>query len=190
MKLVVGLGNPEEKHQDNRHNVGFVMADHLQSTVYGGNNWEKTTKFKAVVCHPKAVDLLIVKPQTFMNASGEAVVALASFYKIPADNIFVIHDDLDIRLGEYKIQKGIGPKLHNGVASIEEKLDTKDFWRVRIGIENRKPILNYKLQMLNEKQTKILGIDYVLQDFTNEEKRILGQVIEKVTKELVNILRK
>jgi peptidyl-tRNA hydrolase, PTH1 family len=193
MKLIVGLGNPGNKYKNNRHNTGFAVLDKLQtetskseilnSKQVSNQKFEIQKRFKAEML--KIKDLVIAKPQTFMNSSGEAVAALATFYKIPAANIYVIHDDLDIKLGEYKIQKGSGPKVHNGLISIEEELSTKDFWRVRIGIENRhneiagNPVRSVKY---------LTGTDYVLQDFTDDEKKVLDQVIGKVVKELASLL--
>ena len=106
-----------------------------------------------------------------MNDSGVAVKKIVDSYKIDPQNIYIIHDDLDISLGEYKIQIAKGPKVHNGINSVEEELGTKNFGRIRIGIENRDP----------ENRTK--GEEYVLQNFTEEEKRILKWVIQKIVHE-------
>ena len=104
-----------------------------------------------------------------MNDSGVAVKKILDNYKISPSNLYVIHDDLDIPLGEYKIQMAKGPKDHNGINSIEEELGTKDFGRIRIGIENRSSI-----------STRPKGEDYVLADFTEEEKHILTWTIQKI----------
>ena len=169
MKLVVGLGNPGEAHANNRHNVGFVMVDRLAGE---GAEWE--SKFEALIL--KAKDYLLVKPQMFMNRSGEVVAKIANFYKVTIDDLVVIHDDLDIRLGEYKIQKGVGPKVHNGLTSVEERLGTANFWRLRVGVDNRPA-----------GQARVPGDEYVLSDFTAEEKEISDGVIEKAVKELESI---
>lgn len=165
MKLIVGLGNPGDEHKENRHNVGFMVVDRLAEEA----EWE--SKFEALIL--KSRDCLLVKPQTFMNNSGTAVKKIMNFYKLNIDDLVVVHDDLDIRLAEYKIQKGVGPKVHNGLTSVEERLGTKDFWRVRVGVDNR-PV--------GEARTP--GDEYVLADFTSEEKEIIEGVIEKVVKEL------
>jgi len=170
MKLLVGLGNPGEAHANNRHNVGFMVVDRLAGE---GVEWE--SKFEALIL--KAKDYLLVKPQTFMNRSGEVVAKIANFYKVMIDDLTVIHDDLDIRLGEYKIQKGVGPKVHNGLISVEEQLGTANFWRVRIGVDNR----------IQNSEFRIQGEDYVLADFLPEEKTIIDGVIEKAVKELESI---
>lgn len=178
MKLIVGLGNPGEKYKNNRHNVGFMVADRLQTTVYRNYEWGENSKFKAVVCRPKAVDVLLAKPTSFMNSSGFVVKKLVDFYKVKPDNLFVIHDDLDIKLGEYKIQKR-GPKLHNGILSIENALGTKDFWRVRVGIENR--VSGYQ-------DVRISGEEYVLNDFTQKELSTLNLVTDKIIQDLTKLI--
>jgi PTH1 family peptidyl-tRNA hydrolase len=176
MKLIVGLGNPGDKYTKTRHNVGFIIADWLQSSVYSSDTWEENKKFQAIVCKPSAVGVILAKPQTFMNNSGIAVKKLATFYKLHTTDVWVVHDDLDIRLGDYKIQKGIGPKLHNGIESIENELRTKDFWRVRVGVDNREDV------------NRVPGDQYVLQEFTNEEKATMSIVIENTIQDLISRL--
>ncbi len=113
--------------------------------------------------------ILIAKPQTFMNRSGEAVSKIVNFYHIPLENVYIAHDDLDIPLGSFKVQKGTGPKLHNGLASIEEKLGTVDFWRIRIGVDNR------------EGNRSLSGEAYVLQDFTDEEMKTVQTMLASLS---------
>lgn len=176
MKLIVGLGNPGEKYGRTRHNVGFMLVDRILSTLGREVKWEENDKFKALTYKSLEKDLLIAKPQTFMNESGLSVSALSLFYKILPSEIYVIHDDLDLRLGEYKTQKGIGPKLHYGIASIEEKLGTKDFWRVRIGVDNRDP------------QNRTPGEEYVLQTFTDEELKVLDSEMNSLLVNSENLI--
>jgi peptidyl-tRNA hydrolase, PTH1 family len=175
MKLIVGLGNPGKEYERTRHNVGFMVVDALArkyqvpSAEFQGNS-----KFQCQMIQTK--DVVLVKPQTFMNKSGEAVRKIADFYKITPDNIWVIHDDLDIKLGEYKINLGKGPKVHNGVESVELSLGTKEFWRIRIGTEGRVPGAEYRVP----------GETYVLKTFTEEEKPIISEVITRVANEIVS----
>ena len=164
MKLVVGLGNPGKEYQNNRHNVGFMAVDWLANQQFPDYKSQITKKFGDEIIH--SGKYLLVKPQMFMNRSGEVVAKLVNFYKIRAEDLWVIHDDLDIALGEYKIQQGIGPKVHNGLISIEEKLGTKDFWRVRVGVDNRPT-----------GSARTPGEDYVLTDFTEEERKVVDEVI-------------
>src|SRR3990167_1232190 len=117
MKLVVGLGNPGDKYKNNRHNVGYIVVDALEGAgLVDGLKAEKTN--------------------VYMNDSGEAVKKFKNFYKVTPANLYIVHDDLDIPLGQYKLQLGKGPKVHNGVNDIELKLGTPEFWRIRIGVDN------------------------------------------------------
>lgn len=172
MKLIVGLGNPGEKYKNNRHNVGFQVVDRLRSTVYGQTAWEEEKKLFAVVCRPSTVDVILAKPQTFMNDSGKAVKALVKWFKVKPDDLYVVHDDLDIPLGKYKIQKGKGPKDHNGIIAVNRELGTKDYWRVRVGVDNRNP------------ENRVSGEQYTLEDFTEEEREVILEVIKTVVKTL------
>ena len=160
MKVIVGLGNPGEKYAKNRHNVGFMTIDRIK-------------EFDGEVL--KTGEVILVKPQTFMNRSGEAVSQIVNFYKVPADDLIVVHDDLDIKLGEYKIQKGVGPKVHNGLTSIEERLGRTDFWRVRVGIDSRQPAADSRQS----------GEDYVLADFSSDEEISINKIIKEIIDQLV-----
>ncbi|MEJ2347711.1 MAG: aminoacyl-tRNA hydrolase, partial [Patescibacteria group bacterium] len=138
MKLLVGLGNPGEEHKNNRHNVGFMVVDELFLLIKPGSEtkyFSMQKKFDTEIF--KSGEVILVKPQTFMNSSGKAVKKILDHFKIKTSDLWVIHDDLDIPLGDFKIQKGKGPKLHKGVMSIEKELNKSDFWRVRVGVENR-----------------------------------------------------
>jgi len=158
MKLIIGLGNPGEDYKNTRHNAGFLVADELQKR-----------KLPAGV--------VVKRSDVFMNDSGSFVRKTADKYKLDPSDLYVIHDDLDIPLGSYKIQFGVGPKVHNGVSSVENELRTKDFWRIRVGVENRDP------------ENKVSGHDYVLQDFSEEEEKIFDGVIEKICKETNRLLQ-
>lgn len=155
MKLIIGLGNPGEKYRNNRHNAGFMLVEYLERLGV-----------------PEGI--VAKKTDTFMNDSGQAVSKLKNFYKIPLNDLYIIHDDLDLPLGQYKIQLGVGPKVHNGLISIEGVLGDINFWRVRVGVDNRDP------------QNRVPGEAYVLQDFTEEEKKVLKETIKKVCVELVS----
>jgi PTH1 family peptidyl-tRNA hydrolase len=175
MKLIVGLGNPGKEFERTRHNVGFMIVDSLKLIVDKDNHpFINSRKHQALVF--KSNNLILTKPQTFMNGSGEAVALLAGYYRISVKQLYVVHDDLDIGLGEYKIQFGKGPKIHNGINSIVKALKTDQFWRVRVGVENRTG------------QAKIPGKKYLLENFLIEEQEGLGPVIEKVTEELNHVI--
>ena len=195
MKLIVGLGNPGTKYAKTRHNAGFMFIDFVnkQATNYpptasqlgrtrpdyeviGGQNSNFQTKKTYEICKLKAgeEDLILVKPLTFMNESGKAVVEVLKNSPQTVADLVVVHDDLDLRLGEFKIQKGKGPKVHNGVNDIEQKLGTKEFTRVRVGVDNR------------AKENRLPGEAYVLQAFTEGEMKVLSETFEKIYKSVVN----
>jgi len=152
MKLIVGLGNPGDKYENTRHNVGYLFVD----------------QFSLI----KSKNFVVKKTGVFMNDSGSAVKKLTSTYNLVPSNLFVVHDDLDIPLGKYKIQLGVGPKDHKGLESIDQELGTKDYWHVRIGVDARDP------------NNRIVGEEYVLQDFTKNERQILDTVIKEICKKL------
>lgn len=135
MKLIVGLGNPGKEYGDTRHNIGFMFLDFLNESWHF-EPFQSTPKWKgsAAAGIREGEKTILLKPETYMNRSGESVRSVMDFFKIPVDDIIVIHDDLDIASGSFKIAKGSGAAGHNGVADLIEKLGTKDFTRVRIGI--------------------------------------------------------
>jgi len=170
MKLIVGLGNPGTKYAKTRHSVGYMTIEVIKLKFTNPQIHKSNSKFKAEVWEEGG--MILAKPTTFMNESGVAVSALSKFYKLSSNNLFVIHDDLDIPLGTYKIQLGRGPKTHKGLLSVYENLGTKDFWHVRIGVENRA-------------DKTISGEAYTLMPFEPEEKKIIDRVIAEICKKLV-----
>ncbi len=181
MKLLVCLGNPGKEYENNRHNVGYMFADYVVNKYQISNIKYHYDKYLHSEISEIAINnkpIFLAKPQTFMNKSGEAVFSCVTRYALDSmRNLIVVHDDLDIPLGKFKIQKGEGPKLHNGIESVERHLKTKDFWRIRIGIDNRNP------------EKRIDGETYVLQDFTAEEKNILiTEIFPKILTRLHTIL--
>jgi PTH1 family peptidyl-tRNA hydrolase len=142
MKLIVGLGNPGEKYERTRHNLGFVVLDGLLQELepVEKTNWKKDKKFNsqlAMVNLPAGKagsQLLLTKPQTMMNGSGQAVQKIARFYRIKPEDIWIVHDDVDILLGRIKIRQGGAAAGHHGVESVIEHLGTDDFVRFRLGI--------------------------------------------------------
>ena len=130
MKLIVGLGNPGRKYEATRHNAGFWWVDALARRERA--DFRKETRFHGSVA--KAGTQWLLKPGTYMNESGRAVGALASFYRIDAADILVVHDELDLPPGGVKLKFGGGLGGHNGLKDIAAVLGTQDFWRLRIGI--------------------------------------------------------
>lgn len=171
MQMVVGLGNPGERYLHTRHNAGFLFADYFLQNILPGTSFDRSAKFNAELY--KKGELLVVKPLSFMNESGRVVARLVQHFKASTQQIFVAHDDLDINLGEYKIQKTIGPKDHNGLNSILENLENAGFWRIRLGIDNRNGARD------------IPGEAYVLDSFQPEELNMLSETIKNATLELL-----
>lgn len=133
MWLIVGLGNPGAEYKNNRHNIGFMAAERIAAD-YGFPAWR--TKY-ASDCSEGRIDgekVMLLKPQTFMNLSGRGVGEAANFYKIPTDNIIVLHDELDLAPARMRVKKGGGAAGHNGLRSIDDWLPDQNYWRVRIGI--------------------------------------------------------
>jgi PTH1 family peptidyl-tRNA hydrolase len=157
MKLVIGLGNPGKKFEGTRHNTGFLVIDKLQKIKLPG--------------------VVVRKSDVFMNESGPFVKSLSTKYNIQNANLYIIHDDLDIPLGSFKIQFGRGPKIHNGLESIDNAMGTQDYWHVRVGIDAREP------------DNRTLGEEYVLQDFSGEEKSVIDKVVKDVCKKLESLLK-
>jgi len=163
MNLFVGLGNPGNRYENNRHNIGFRVIDALVDH-YGARNISKNA-FQGELF--KSNEFLFLKPTTFMNLSGESLQAVKNFYKIEVDDIIVIHDDLDLPFGAVRFKKGGGSGGHNGLKSIDNMVG-KEYIRVRMGIG--KPL--HKSQV----------VDYVLHDFSPDESMQLGQWIDHVAK--------
>lgn len=134
MKLIVGLGNPGFEYRDTRHNIGFMVVDKLEKELGAGvpPTWQKDEKKNVLTA--RIGEVLLVKPQTFMNKSGFAVKALVDFYKLTPADVWVIHDDIDLPIGKIKIREKGGSAGHNGVTSIIEQLKTDAVVRFRLGI--------------------------------------------------------
>lgn len=133
MKLIVGLGNPGEKYKDTRHNVGFMVVDKLAHELGGSDiSWESSPKLSAVIA--KTGEVVLAKPTTFMNASGKAVRKIVDFYKMGPEDVWVVHDDLDLPLGKIRIRAGGASAGHHGIDSLIKELGSDKFIRVRLGI--------------------------------------------------------
>lgn len=174
MWLVVGLGNPGSQYKFNRHNIGFMAVDSFVGS-------EKTKSYKSefksefIKLKSKDEDLLFLKPQTFMNLSGEAVQEAVTFYKVPLDRIIVVHDELDQPFGKIKVQKARGHGGHNGVRDITAKLGTNDYIRLRLGI-GRPP------------HPEMGVADFVLANFAKDEHKTLEDLLIQSTLALETII--
>lgn len=133
MKLIVGLGNPGGEYKDTRHNIGFMVVEKLAKELgTSAGVWEEKEKFKSAVA--KVGEVLLVKPVIFMNNSGIAVSSIVNFYKLKPEDVWVIHDDIDLPLGKIRIRTGGGSAGHNGVESIIKEIGSDAFIRFRMGI--------------------------------------------------------
>lgn len=184
MRIIIGLGNPGEKYKLTRHNAGFMAVDAIAETRQClVPAWQYNKKFKAEICNIE--NGILVKSQSFMNNSGRAVQTILSYYKLLpkklgiikaknsdlSDILTVIHDDIDIELGKYKISIGSGSAGHKGVESIINYLKTKNFKRIRIGIKT-------------EISDKIPVDKFVLQKFSEDELKIINNTIADLKKVL------
>lgn len=156
---MVGLGNPGREYETTRHNVGFWWVDSLAQDHK--LNFKSEAKFHGLTARGAlhAQELILLKPQTFMNLSGRAVGAVAQFYKIPPAQILVIHDELDLPPGIAKLKTGGGHGGHNGLKDIIAQLGTKDFWRLRIGIGHpgdRAEVSNYVLNPPRREELELI----------------------------------
>jgi peptidyl-tRNA hydrolase, PTH1 family len=162
MKLIIGLGNPGKQYENTRHNTGFMALDEIQKAS-NFPEFEFNKNFNAEVS--KGKEVILAKPQTFMNLSGQSVRSILDFYKLSPDDITIIHDDKDIALGEYRIASDSSSAGHNGVQNIIDSLGTQNFKRIRIGIGT---------------DSQIPTEDFVLQKFSDEELEKIKNVVKEV----------
>lgn len=162
--LIIGLGNPGREYRDSRHNVGFMAVDRIAVRL---NARGMKVQSKAIVTTATYEErkLILAKPQTYMNLSGQSVQGLIHFYKLPLSNVLIAHDDLDIPFGAIRIRPGGGPGGQRGMASTIQQLGTKEFPRLRIGI-GRPP-------------GRMDPAAYVLQDFSRADFKVLSEILDR-----------
>ena len=162
MLLFIGLGNPGKKYAMNRHNVGFIIVDAISKYYNFPKFVKKNKSFFSIKKSSAELNLMLLKPNTFMNFSGISVLDIKSYYNINNDNIFVFHDEIDLNAGEIKIKKGGGNNGHNGLKSIDNHIG-KDYHRIKIGVG--RPEIN------DVRRKKFLISNWVLSDFSKAEKK-------------------
>ena len=172
MKLIVGLGNPGRDYINNRHNVGFKCVD-LFAREHGISLTQRGARSKLGTGEVANIRIVVAKPQTFMNLSGEAVAALMRRYKLSPQDILVIHDDLDLPLGKIRIRERGSSGGHNGLKSIIARLGTRDFPRIRVGIAPAK-------DSSSSAAPEVDAVEHVLSDFTDAEKTVMREVYLEV----------
>lgn len=172
MKLIVGLGNPGKEYEGTRHNCGFMVIDELARKLNVDIN---QNKFKGLYVKTKycGEDVVLLKPQTYMNLSGESVIALMNFFKIDQEDIIVIYDDLDMPVGKLRLRKNGSAGGHNGIKNIIAHLGNQNFKRIRVGIDRHKYM-------------KV--VDYVLSRFSKEETDAINQGIENAANAVIDYL--
>ncbi len=162
--LLVGLGNPGREYLWNRHNAGFMVIDRLAVRLNARGMKLQSRALVMTAAHDQH-SLILAKPQTYMNLSGQSVQGLIHFYRLPLERVLVIYDELDLPFGVIRLRPAGGAGGHNGVASIIERLGRQDFPRLRIGI-GRPP-------------GRMEAADYVLRDFSREETALLSEVLDR-----------
>lgn len=174
MYLIVGLGNPEEEYSNTRHNMGF---DTINKIAKQYNIEVNKNKFKGL-CGSGIIEnkkVILLKPQTYMNLSGESIKETMDFYKIQQENLIIIYDDIDLEAGIIKIRKKGGPGTHNGMKSVIQNLNKKEFARVRVGIgkpERKEQLIEYVIGKIPDKDQKILD------EATTKSKEALIEIIK------------
>jgi PTH1 family peptidyl-tRNA hydrolase len=181
MKLIVGLGNPGFLYARNRHNVGFMCVGHL-AKMQGIQFDKKQGQARTGIGNIGGKKVVLARPQTFMNASGESVSALARKLNAAPGDIIVIHDDLDLPAGKIRLRLDGSSGGHKGIESIIARLGSRDFYRVRVGIGH--PDNTGVPDADKEKAV----IDYVLSDFTAEEKKVIEGILPDVSDAIVSLL--
>ncbi len=186
MKLIVGLGNPGEKYENSRHNLGFLALDDLLKKYEPVKEtfWEDEKKLKSQIKIVKhgGTNLILAKPTTFMNLSGTAVEKILSYYKIDPKNMIVVYDELDLPFGKLRIRFGGGAGGHHGVESIINSINDDKFLRIRLGIGSE--ARTDKPRSKNKDEVS----DYVLSSFQSKEKGKIKSMLKQVTKDVDLIL--
>jgi len=147
MQAIIGLGNPGSRYNNTPHNAGFIVVDIVRN-LSGNKTPPKTLKKMAV--YWKLGEVLIAKPLTFMNASGRALTEIKRKFRLEPRDIIVIHDDLDLKLGEFKFSFAKSGRNHKGILSINSSLKTKDYWRLRIGVAPEERPLSFEAYLLSK----------------------------------------
>ena len=175
MKLIVGLGNRGRGYANNRHNIGFICLNYF-AKKQGIRFDKKQGRARTGAGKVAGDEVIVAKPQTYMNLSGQSVGLLINKFDISLDDLIIIHDDLDLPLGKIRVRHGSGSGGHKGIDSIISSLGSQDFSRLRVGIG--RPVVPPGYTLISEDDI----IAYVLSDFTAREKRIISQIIPEVSK--------
>ncbi|MEM6998074.1 MAG: aminoacyl-tRNA hydrolase [Patescibacteria group bacterium] len=164
--LIVGLGNPGKQYLNNRHNYGFTTLERFAQT--NGLSWKEDTKMKGHVASGNIAGckIMLLKPMTFMNESGQAVRAALDYYKLPTSSLHVIYDEADLDLGHIRVGQGGGSAGHNGIKSIDQHIGAGEYTKIRLGIGPKDP-------------PQIDLADFVLQDFPKDQMEVVKKVVQE-----------
>jgi PTH1 family peptidyl-tRNA hydrolase len=181
MKLIIGLGNPGKQYEGTRHNIGFEAMDALRERLKLAD-FRNEAKFKAEVSRGEfnGDKVILAKPQTFMNLSGQAVLLLKQFYKVENEDLWLVYDDIDLPLGTLRMREGGSAGTHNGMKSVVQTLSTEDISRFRLGIESRGE--------MSPAQQDISS--FVLESFRNEERFPVNDLLKSFSEAAVLGLKK
>ena len=179
VKLIIGLGNPGSGYGRNRHNIGFMCVNRLAKDIGAGFD-KKEGLARTAHGSMGSTRVVLARPQTYMNLSGRAVIKLVEKYKPGPDGLIVVHDDMDLRLGQIRIRKGGRSGGHRGIESIICELRSEDFIRVRVGVGRPEP------ESPAAKQAAVVG--FVLEDFSDDESRVIADTIPQVSFAVKTIL--
>jgi len=177
MKLIVGLGNPGKKYEHTRHNVGFMVLDNIKKSI-GLDEFCENKQFLTQLVLSDSQELgktFLAKPDTFMNNSGQAVRKIVDYFKIAPEDLWIVSDDVNLKIGEIRIRKNGASGGHNGLQSIIDNIKSENFVRIRVGIGL-------------PKESYLSLEDYVLQKFLPQEKKEIKKVIDKTVKFVISSL--
>ena len=185
IKLLIGIGNPDEEYQNTRHNIGFMFVDYVAKKLEA-NDFEFNKKLNSLVAKTKLGKnvLILAKPQTYVNKSGESVAKLKNFYKVKPENIIITHDDLDIEFGNLKNSFGRNSGGHKGIESVIKSLKTKNFWRVRFGVSTSG--LRKARQQSDKKRDEFVR-NFVLSKLTKSEHEKVKGLLQEAYNRLLQI---
>ncbi len=174
IQLIIGLGNPGPEHEPTRHNAGFWFVDALARQCQVQFHAEKRFSGDVARCLLPGMDCRLLKPMTYMNRSGQSAGAMSRFYNIPVENILVVHDELDLPAGTVKLKKGGGHGGHNGLRDLISHFSSRDFWRLRLGIDHP----GHKSQV----------VDYVLKRPSKQDRQLIEAAIDDALRLMPDII--
>ena len=171
MKLIVGLGNPDKKYNNTRHNIGFMVVDNYLKDA----TWSKKFNGLYTTVNIGSEKVIFLKPQTYMNLSGQAVIQFVQYFDIKNTDILVIQDDLDQNIGAFKLKTNSGSGGHNGIKSIISSLHTENFARLKIGINsvNKGEVIDFVLSKFSKTEMSIIEKNYITFNDIIEKTRII-----------------